>query len=516
MDSTVGLIVGVIFSLCVVLLTKFIGPNLRKNFTPLPVWRGVLWYRWKSLPSQQALNFSPFTGIKFPYSLNVRAKSAWLGFILHFIFMTFMITWAKIRYSTHHTHNCPVPTAPSWCDYTNKLEIIHYVFLIGTAIFVILHLLQTHYSYDGIAQDAAEMVPIIGTVLSLVVLALMQQTERGLVFGYGLDTETFIALTNIARRFHPFIVGWDIVFTFWYHPMEGGVHHIPGLLPLLCIFIQGCLLFTTVHLNPIWRVALELLGFPHAIYIEYSHPERGRWKMFLTGVLLTPIVVHFHMFNMSFILTTSLLVCYVTLVVVLYRDMPWYRWTEPLHFPCIIFLLIFLVYGIMYIPYSVTNVLGMWPEVSTSGAIPSGFNLAVWICGTFLVVSIVVMTFVLADLLEGIARNYASTVGDMNSNVAKVFRMGNDTNNHNIRMHDLPVVTLDEVARHNTKNDAWIVINKYVYDVTNFIDYHPGSRAILLEQCGRDGTAAFDGIKWGTGHPVGTISDMKGLLCGRL
>ena len=394
---------------------------------------------------------------------------------------------------------------------------------------MLLHLLQTHLKYDGIAQDAAELCPIIATVLSLVVLAMMQQTERGLVFGYRLEGETFIALTNIARRFHPYIVGWDVVFTFWYHPMEGGWHHSPGFFSLFCILIQGCLLFTTAHLNPVWRVALELMGFPHAIYVEYSHSERCRWKMFLTGVLITPLVVHFHIFKLSVATTTALLIGYFSLVLFLYRNMPWNRWSEPLHFPVAIFSLIFLVYGILYIPYKITNLLGIWPEAKVQGTIPMGFDSGVWICGVFLFVSIVVLTFVLADLFEGLLRSYAKKVGAMNESVSMVFSISSDIDMsvhassrkksieyNKIGDYDLPTVTMDQVSKHNKKTDAWIVISGLVYDVTDFIDFHPGSSAILFEQCGKDATLAFYGINRGAGHPNETIKSMTKMLCGKL
>ena len=523
MDSYTGLRIGVVFSLTLLAVTKLLGGRLRRNFPRLPVWRGVLWYRWKSLPSQDALEFSPFTGINFPYSLKVRAKSAWIGFALHLAFVFTMIIWAEIRYSNNQGHNCPIPTSPNWCDWITTLELPHYIFLVGTGVFMLLHLLQTHLKYDGIAQDTAELCPIIGTVLSLVVLALMQQTERGLVFGYGLEGETFTALTNIARRFHPFVLGWDIVFTFWYHPMEGGWHHLPGFFPLFCILIQGCLLFTAAHLNPIWRVGLELMGFPHAIYIEYTHPDRCRWKMFLTGVLVTPLVVHFHIFKISVATTIVLFVGYFSLVVFLYRNMPWKRWREPLHFPIAIFSLIFLVYGILYIPYKLTNMLGIWP-VSVHGTIPTGFNLGVWICGIFLLLSIIILTFVLADLFEWLSRSYARKVGPMDEAAAMVFSTSPEieatdqyaSNSNGFDNEDFPTITMDEVAKHNKKTDAWIVIDGFVYDVTKFIDFHPGSRAILFEQCGGDATSAFNKINWGTGHPSGIMKSMRKMVRARI
>lgn len=40
-------------------------------------------------------------------------------------------------------------------------------------------------------------------------------------------------------------------------------------------------------------------------------------------------------------------------------------------------------------------------------------------------------------------------------------------------------VSLDELSKHNSKDDAWIGLNGNVYDVTSFIPKHPGGTAIL-------------------------------------
>jgi predicted heme/steroid binding protein len=44
---------------------------------------------------------------------------------------------------------------------------------------------------------------------------------------------------------------------------------------------------------------------------------------------------------------------------------------------------------------------------------------------------------------------------------------------------NLPDYTLSDVSRHNTRDDAWIALFGYVYDVTDWISVHPGGDAIL-------------------------------------
>ena len=53
---------------------------------------------------------------------------------------------------------------------------------------------------------------------------------------------------------------------------------------------------------------------------------------------------------------------------------------------------------------------------------------------------------------------------------------------------DLKEYTLEEVARHNTPKDCWIVIDGGVYDVTEFADMHPGGAGIIHDYAGKDVT----------------------------
>lgn len=51
--------------------------------------------------------------------------------------------------------------------------------------------------------------------------------------------------------------------------------------------------------------------------------------------------------------------------------------------------------------------------------------------------------------------------------------------------------TWEEVAQHNDAESAWIAIRGKVYDVTTFLDRHPGGFELLLLCCGRDATDLF-------------------------
>lgn len=54
-------------------------------------------------------------------------------------------------------------------------------------------------------------------------------------------------------------------------------------------------------------------------------------------------------------------------------------------------------------------------------------------------------------------------------------------------------ITMDEVKKHRGRDSCWMVIQGRVYDVTGFIDEHPG-QDIILDGAGRDATDLFRDI----------------------
>lgn len=51
----------------------------------------------------------------------------------------------------------------------------------------------------------------------------------------------------------------------------------------------------------------------------------------------------------------------------------------------------------------------------------------------------------------------------------------------------------EEVKKHTTKKDGWVIIHNKVLDITDFFDDHPGGRDVLLHLAGQDATEAFEG-----------------------
>merc|ERR550532_1194774 len=58
----------------------------------------------------------------------------------------------------------------------------------------------------------------------------------------------------------------------------------------------------------------------------------------------------------------------------------------------------------------------------------------------------------------------------------------------------------EEVAKHTTKSDCWVILHDKVLNVTNFLSQHPGGELAILTFAGKDATAEFDMI-----HPPDVV-----------
>jgi len=73
-------------------------------------------------------------------------------------------------------------------------------------------------------------------------------------------------------------------------------------------------------------------------------------------------------------------------------------------------------------------------------------------------------------------------------------------------------LTYQDIAEHNTKKDIYVVIHDQIYDVTKFIDEHPGGEEVLLDLGGQDATEAFEDV----GHSDEARETLEKLKIGTL
>ncbi|KAK3276425.1 hypothetical protein CYMTET_15490 [Cymbomonas tetramitiformis] len=76
--------------------------------------------------------------------------------------------------------------------------------------------------------------------------------------------------------------------------------------------------------------------------------------------------------------------------------------------------------------------------------------------------------------------------------------------------------TLEEVAKHNTREDLWIIVEGKAYDVTKYVQHHPGGWLPMVNMAGKDCTDVFANYhparvyeKMLPGYYVGEVSDYE-------
>ncbi|KAI9225337.1 MAG: glyoxylate dehydrogenase [Piptocephalis tieghemiana] len=72
----------------------------------------------------------------------------------------------------------------------------------------------------------------------------------------------------------------------------------------------------------------------------------------------------------------------------------------------------------------------------------------------------------------------------------------------------IPILSREDVASHNTKEDCWVILHGRVYDLTDFLSRHPGGAAVILKVAGRDGTTAFAAV-----HPPDMVDMLPDSAC---
>ncbi|XP_054780062.1 cytochrome b5-like [Prosopis cineraria] len=72
------------------------------------------------------------------------------------------------------------------------------------------------------------------------------------------------------------------------------------------------------------------------------------------------------------------------------------------------------------------------------------------------------------------------------------------------------VYTLAEVSQHNNSTDCWLVINGKVYNVTKFLEDHPGGDDALISATGKDATDDFEDV----GHSTSAVAMMDEFYVG--
>jgi hypothetical protein len=176
------------------------------------------------------------------------------------------------------------------------------------AFFILLHLLQTHLWYDGLAQDVSIWSSQWSVILLLVLVLMIENPRRGLFFGYkaplGQRVVTFV------RTYHGYYFAWATIYTFWYHPMEATSGHLIGFFYMFLLLLQGSLFFTRIHLNNYWTFTQEVMVLIHGVLVAVMNAN-DLWPMFGFGFAGLLVVTQMHGLGLPRLVRGLILALYV-------------------------------------------------------------------------------------------------------------------------------------------------------------------------------------------------------------
>ena len=194
-----------------------------------------------------------------------------------------------------------------------------------------MHLVHTHaLGYDALASTAHEMSSQGSVILMLIIVLMMEAPKRGLFFGRASFCWNMEAVA-VAKRYHGYVFSWAVIYTFWYHPMEGYFGHLFGFFHVWLIMLQGSLMYTTAHLNRYWRMVCEAWVFVHGMVISMQTLSSDSWPMFTFGFgaifALTQVPGLPCLQDRHWVLRVVPLILFVIAYVVTYVSVT--KWTKP-------------------------------------------------------------------------------------------------------------------------------------------------------------------------------------------
>jgi hypothetical protein len=300
---------GVAFSALLTGLIWLLGDRLAA-FAKLPD-QGTLWYFWKLAEPTW-----------------ITRLSAWGLYLVHQIAIFALIRKAQ-RENTR---------------YTGGLHPVNVQALAVNGVFAVLHLIQTHVFYDGLAQDVSILSSQGSVIVLLVWVLLMENPRRGLFFGKRAPLHKDIVAW--AKKYHGYFFSWAVIYTFWYHPMESTQGHLIGVFYTFVLMLQGSLFFTRIHVNKWWMAAQEVLVLVHGTLVALQQGT-GIWPMFFFGFAMLFIVTQMHGLGLSRGMKAFFTVLFGVAVALVYSERGLAQLNEIIRIPLIDYLSVFVLAGLI-------------------------------------------------------------------------------------------------------------------------------------------------------------------------
>ncbi|HEU4324695.1 MAG TPA: hypothetical protein VFS21_16240, partial [Roseiflexaceae bacterium] len=304
---------GVAFSLVFTAIIWWVGQRLA-SVQLLPD-QGPSWYYWK-----------------LPEPTFWTRATAWGGYLLHQI-----ASWGLIYYAQTRVKR-----------YAKGLHPVNIVALAVNALFILLHLVQTHIWYDGLAQDVSIFSSQGSVIVMLVWVLLMENRRRGMFFGKPAPISQEIV--RAARTYHGYVFSWAAIYTFWYHPMETSSGHLIGFVYMFLLLVQGSLFLTRAHVNRWWTLALELMVLVHGTLVALAQSgTQGFWPMFFFGFLGIFIITQMHGLGLSVRVRWGLFALYAGLALWVYSWRGLDKINEIVRIPLIEYVCVLVLAGLIWL-----------------------------------------------------------------------------------------------------------------------------------------------------------------------
>ncbi len=254
--------------------------------------------------------------------------TAWGGYLLHNL-----IAWAIIFQAKRQKPK-----------YSANFRWYNWAMIATNVGFIILHWVQSHLWFDGLAQDVPELSALGSVALLLMVVIILETPRRGLVFGKKIKFHQ--RFMKIVREYHGYLFSWAIIYTFWYHPTAGTIGHLAGFFYMFMLFVQSALIFNRAHLNRVWTFILEVFVLIHGTVVAIFQGT-GLWPMFAFGFGAMVVLTQMYGLGLGTWAKRLIAAGFIALVVVTYTLMG--RLTsihEIVRIPILDYSVIFLLYGI--------------------------------------------------------------------------------------------------------------------------------------------------------------------------
>lgn len=240
------------------LLALLLSPLLQRFWATLLPDQGAAWYFWK-----------------LPHPELIAGIAVWTLYAAHQV-----LVWLLI----YRLQKQPAPQP-------GRVNGTQMALMLVNLLFIALHQAQTLLLYDGLAQYVPVMSSQGSVIVMLVMILILLNRRRGLFFGKRARLpERGVAA---VRSVHGYYIAWAVVYTFWFHPVEGTLGHLLGFFYLYMLLVQISLAKTSLHTDIRWVTGLEVFVALHGAVVAIV-AGNGMWPMFFFGFLMMFLVTQMH------------------------------------------------------------------------------------------------------------------------------------------------------------------------------------------------------------------------------